>query len=140
MNKEDQIIKQFLEKEPPVLAPENFTTQVMDTIMQKEAKTVLKNPGDWVYGLVAGAAILIGFGGYYIYDSQGMMSLFTGLRQFSTDAIAFHTLKSTITHWTNINISSVWLGILLIPVLLLGIDKLLFGRSTNLWKKANIFI
>lgn len=140
MNKEDQIIKQFLEKEPSALAPENFTSQVMDTIMQKEAKAALKNPGDWMFGLVAVAAILIGFGVYYLYDSQGMMGLFAGLRHFSPDIFAFHALKTTITHWTDINISSVWLGVLLIPVLLLGIDKLLFGQSTNLWKKANIFL
>jgi len=135
MNKEDQFIKQFLEKEPPVLAPENFTLGVMDTIMQKESKAAVKNPGDWIFGLVAAAAILIGFGVYYLYDSQGMMGLFAGLLHFSSDAFALPTFKIIIPDWaSHFSITPVWLGILLIPVLLLVIDKLLTtkGIKTNL--------
>lgn len=136
MNKEDQFIKHFLENEPLIKAPHNFTSQVMDSVLKQKTELSRSQHEDWLYTLVAAAAGTIGFVVYFILDKEFLFHYLTSIQK---NLLHFYTSSLAQFHFfafpDDLSISPFWVGVVLIPVVLLVIDRLVTTKTM----KTNLF-
>jgi hypothetical protein len=125
MNIEDQSIKDFLKSQPIEKAPHDFTQKVMTSVLAEKISPKHAEPGDWIYGLIAAAAVFVGFIVYVIFDKQGLMTYFLKFKEVMMRDFTLFSWTNSIRDFSHgYSISPFWLGVLLIPVLLLIIDKM----------------
>lgn len=130
MNTEDQFIKQFLKNQPIEKAPQDFTQKIMTSVLVEKKSPKRSEQGDWIYGLVAAAAVFIGLLVYAIFDKQGLMTYFLKFKDVITkDFILFSWMNSIPDFTQGLSITPFWVGVLFIPVLLLIIDRILSSKN-----------
>jgi len=138
MNTEDQFIKQFLKSQPLEKAPHDFTQKVMTSVLAEKISPKHSEYGDWIYGLVAVAAVFVGLMVYVIFDKQGLMTYFLKFKEIMMRDFTLFSWPNSIPEFPYAySISPFWLGVLLIPVLLLIIDKIF---STKIIKTNVLFV
>lgn len=139
MDKEDKVIKEFLEKGFFEKAPEGFTGRVMQTVEQVDAqqKPVIFY-GIIGYILLMFGAILSAFGILYYFDNEFVMSYFQSfgaglsglLFEFSKTGKYFISLPNHSPYL------GLLIGIFIVIFALLGIEKVVFKKG----RYANIFV
>ncbi len=130
MNTEDQFIKQFLKNQPIEKAPQDFTQKVMTSVLAEKISPKRSEQGDWIYGLVSAAAVVMGLLVYVIFDRQGLMTYLLKYKQILMgDFTLVSWTKSISAVPQGLTITSFWVGVILIPILLLIIDKILSSKN-----------
>ena len=139
MEKEDKIIKEFLEKGFFEKAPEGFTGRVMQSVEQVDLQPKPEIfSGVLGYVLLTFGAIAIAFGILFYFDNAFIVSYFQSfsfdlsgvVNGFSKTGKYFLTLPS---HFPYLGLV---VGIFIAIFALLGIEKFVFSRK-NL---VNIFV
>lgn len=139
MEKEDKIIKEFLEKGFFEKAPEGFTQSVMHSVEQVEIKQKSEVfSGILGYVMLTFGAIFIAFGILFYFDNSFVLSYFQSFVTGITD-LAFEFSKtgkyflSLPSHFPHLGLVA---GIFVVILALLGIEKFVISKK----KIVNIFV
>jgi hypothetical protein len=139
MEKEDKIIKEFLESGFFEKAPEGFTSKVMHSVEQVEIKQKSEIfSGVLGFVLLSFGAVFIAFGILFYFDNTFILNYFQSfsfdlsgvIQEFSKTGNYFVSLPN---HFPNLGLVA---GIFIIIFTLLGIEKFVFSKK----KIVNVFV
>ena len=135
MDREDLLIKKFLEQLPAERASANFTSHVMERVEQTQVTPARHEIGDWIFGLIAVAASLLGFVVYFVFNQDFVVQLFGDVSDYVSQLATATGLEfSRISFENTMEINPIWVAAILVPVLLLILDRLLQKRfHTNMF-------
>jgi len=134
MDKEDQYIKNFLQQQPVEQAPEGFTSRVMEALQLQEKWKMASSPvGDWIYGLIAIGAVGIGILVYFLFDPQSLLAFSGDIRETIVQLYTqMHLQISMPVLFQGVGINTFTIGMVLIPVTLLIIDRIVSKKVFRL--------
>lgn len=126
MDKDDQYIKNFLQHQPVEHAPEGFTSRVMEAVQLQEKRKMANSPvGDWIYGLITIGAVGIGFLVYLFFDPLSLLAFSGDIRETMVQLYTqMHLQITTPVHFQGVVFNTFTIGMVLIPVTLLIIDRI----------------
>ncbi|MFA5419536.1 MAG: hypothetical protein WC341_13880 [Bacteroidales bacterium] len=126
MDKDDQYIKNLLQQQPVQQAPEGFTSRVMEAVQLQEKRKIANSPvGDWIYGLITIGAVGIGILVYLLFDPQSLLAFSGDIRETMVQLYTQVYLQiTTQVHIQGVVFNTFTIGMVLIPVTLLVIDRI----------------
>lgn len=135
MNAEDKKILDLLKKNQAIKAPENFTDNVMSSIVEfEESKQNSFQLNTIFAGLLMLATIVASVGVFYFFDKsliENVISYFAVLSEFFTHQFAwFNTYFIQFTVFVQHNVFAFGLGFILIA--LLSFEKIILKRKVSI--------
>lgn len=135
MNAEDKKILDLLKKNQAIKAPENFTDNVMSSIVEfEESKQNSFQLNTIFAGLLMLATIVASVGVFYFFDKsliENVISYFAVLSEFFTHQFAwFNTYFIQFTVFVQHNVFAFGLGFILIA--LLSFEKIFLKRKVSM--------
>ncbi|MBU3926291.1 MAG: hypothetical protein KKB74_00675 [Bacteroidetes bacterium] len=139
MDKEDQYIKNFLQQQPVERAPEGFTLRVMEAVQLQEKRKMASSPvGDWIYGLITIGAVGIGILVYLLFDPLSLLAFSGDIRETMVQFYTQMNLQISMpVLFQGVGINTFAIGMVLIPVILLIIDRII---SKKVFRMNSYFI
>jgi hypothetical protein len=139
MDKEDQYIKNFLQQQPVEQAPEGFTLRVMEAVqLQEKRKMASSTVGDWIYGLITIGAVGIGILVYLLFDPLSLLAFSGDIRETMVQLYTqMHLQISMPVQFQGVGINTFTIGMVLIPVMLLIIDRII---SKKVFRMNSYFV
>ncbi len=134
MDKDDLYIKNFLQKQPLEQAPEGFTSRVMEAVQLQDKRKMAGSPvGDWIYGLITIGAVGIGFLVYLFFDPLSLLAFSGDFRETMVQLYTQMNLQiTTPVLFQGVGINTFTIGMVLIPVTLLIIDRIISKKVFRL--------